>query len=611
MKEKYIDPDSRLKAEIAIEALCGRIPASQIAEKYGVSADLVDQWRLRLIESAPSLFETEQSENRRMLTLLSGTALDFIEFPRDDNIYEYIGRSLLGYLNDSAYILVNSVDYDNKKSTVEAVLGIGNFLEKLIHILGFDPGRMSFAIEDSTPYYADGKLHDFDEGIYGLSLGSIPRVVSSSIEKLLGIKRIYLIDMAKQDQFFGTVIILSRSREPLQNRELIETFIKQASIAIQKSQAEVGLQKSEAMFRELFQNMSSGVGVLQAVDSGEDFVFIDINRAACEIDQLDKEDVLGKRITDVYPAMKSLEFFSLLKRVWISSASEHSPEFEYRDNRISGWREYFVYKLPTGEIISIFDDITGKKKLEDQFLQSRKMESIGQLAAGVAHNFNNILCGITNATQLLRSPQRNLDEKGLKYTGMIMDSSRKAGEMVEKLVSFGQKGNIPDAYIDLGDILRDTVDLLYGTIVKNITLSIMAGQRSVSGVYSDLENAVINLCLNACHAIEEGGEILLSLENVHLDESYCLSSSFDLVPGLYCRLKISDNGVGIPPEHLNRIFDPFFTTKQQDKGMGLGLSVSYGIFRDHRGEILVESAIGKGTVFTLNLPCVKGEEPAP
>ncbi|MBB6480007.1 two-component system sensor histidine kinase NtrB [Spirochaeta isovalerica] len=548
--------------------------------------------------------EENHSENRKMLELLSHTALDFIEFSRNDNIYEYIGNQLLDFLGNSAYIILNSVDSRKMEATVEAVLGLGGFLEKLIAIMGRNPVGMTIGIDDTTPYYADGKLHLFEEGLYGLALKTIPHFVCASIEKLLGIRSIFLIDMAKQNQFFGTAIIFNRNEEPLRNQELIETFIKQASIAIQKRQAEQELHKSEAMFRELFSNMSSGVMVFQAVDEGDDFVFVDINRSAEESDKLSRNDLSGRRVSEVLPDLKSLEIFPLFKKVWKSGKAERCPEVEYSDGRKSGWRDYYIYKLPTGEIVSIYDDITERKRMEEKLLHRRKMESVGQLASGIAHHFNNSLCGIVNAAQLLQSPNRNLDEKGMKYTGMILESSRKAGELVEKLLVFGQKGDIPEADINLKEILSDTVELLTGTITKNISLSVTADHCSVRGDHTDIESAIINLCINACDAIDRGGEIRLTLENTALDDSYCAASSFDLKPGLFCRIRIVDSGRGIPAANLSRIFDPFFTTKEQGRGVGLGLSAIYGIVKDHSGEILVESSVGKGTVFTLNLPSV-------
>lgn len=582
------------KDRVALEYKESDLSISELAEKYHVAQESVDQWVKHSLRKDP--------DSRRMLELLSHTALDFVQFSLEDNIYEYIGQKLLDFLESKAYIIISSIDFERKKSTVEAFLGTGPFFEKIIALIGRDPVGMNIDLEDSTPYYADGKLHYYEEGIYGLSLKTIPRMVCSSMEKLLGIRSIYLIDMEKQGQFFGTIIIMLKDEQGLKNQELIETFVQQGSIAIQKRQTERELQKSIVRFKELFKSMSSGVAVYNAVDEGEDFIFVDMNQRGEIIDRISKEDILGKRVTEAFPGITSLELFSVFKRVWKSGEAEHCPLFEYRDNRISGWRENFVYKLPTGELVAIYDDVTERKKMEDQLLHSRKMESIGQLASGVAHNFNNLLCSIMSATELLQSSQKNLDEKGMRFTEMILDSSRSAGELVNKLLSFGKKTRVPEALINMEDLLNNTVDLLHSTVEQKISLTIMAEHTGVRGDFTELENALINLCVNASHAIEEEGEIEIILNNAVLDQSYCDSSSFDLEPGIFCRIDIRDSGMGITSENLDKIFDPFFTTKEPGKGFGLGLSSVYGTVKNHHGEILVESEPGEGTTVTLLFP---------
>lgn len=738
--------NSDFKVKIALEALKEAMSTQDLADKYKILPEQIIEWKQQLIDGAIDLFENnnltenelDQNENQKLMALLSNTALQLVEFPHDKNIYDYIGKQLLEFLENKAYIIVNSVDIKTKISTVQALLGVGPRTDKLVTLMGRNPVGMTFEIDDTTPYYSDGKLHFYKDGIYGLSLKTIPKVVGNSIEKLFNIKSIYLIDLAKQDQFFGSIIILLKSKEPLENKKLIETFIKQASIAVQRRQVEDALQESERLlnvtqkqskaggwewdierqtmkwthetyrihdlerddlaedankyieksvscyrpddrqkikdafdrcvkygepydlelpftsvkgrelwirtsanaeisngriikiigniiditqrkqleetlkmnefrFHELFENMSSSVVVYNSIEEGNDFVFVDINNAGENLEKLSKKDIIGKRITDVIPGVETLELFDVFKRVWKTGVSEHCPIFQYKDNRIEGWRENFVYKLPTGEIVAIYDDITERKRVEEQLAHSLKMDSIGQLAGGIAHNFNNILSGIMNAAQLLQSPQMKLNDKGWKYTDMILKASERASELIGKLMTFGQSGNLSKSCINLDVILNDTIDLLYGTFDRNISLSLSAKaeHKFIEGDRSGLENAIINLCINASHAMENGGEIQISTENVHLNQSYCNSSTFDLEPGEYYQIRVRDTGVGIPPENLKRIFDPFFTTKEQGKGTGLGLSAMYGIIQDHHGEILVESKVGTGTTFSILLPCTE------
>jgi PAS domain S-box-containing protein len=249
-----------------------------------------------------------------------------------------------------------------------------------------------------------------------------------------------------------------------------------------------------------------------------------------------------------------------------------------------------------------------KEKLQNQLVQAQKMESVGQLAGGIAHDFNNMLSGIMSAAQLLQGPKRKLDEKGLKYVDLILQASTRAADLVGKLLTFSRKAEISLIPVDLHRILDDTINLLNRTIDKKIQISLSknAINSSIIGDHSALENILINLGINASQAMEKGGIIQIRTENIHLNQSYCDSSGFDIIAGEYCKICVTDSGIGIPAENLQKIFEPFFTTKEQGKGTGLGLSATYGAIRDLHGEIFVESELGIGTSFYILLPCSEG-----
>ncbi|MDA3812287.1 MAG: PocR ligand-binding domain-containing protein [Spirochaetaceae bacterium] len=263
-------------------------------------------------------------------------------------------------------------------------------------------------------------------------------------------------------------------------------------------------------------------------------------------------------------------------------------------------------------LLGVFDDITERKRGEDalreseeKLRQSQKMEAIGQLAGGMAHDFNNVLSGIMSAAQLLQSPKRNLDEKGIKYVNMILESSIRASNLIKKLMAFGRKGKVFSKSVNMHNVLDDTVELLERTIDKKISIILLknAVKKEVFGDPVGLENILINLCINASHAMTEGGEIQISTENTFINQFYCDASSVEISSGEYLKIDVRDSGTGISPEIIGRIFDPFFTTKETGKGTGLGLAAVYGTIQDHFGEITVVSNIGEGTVFHILLPC--------
>jgi len=375
----------------------------------------------------------------------------------------------------------------------------------------------------------------------------------------------------------------------------------------ERIRAEQKLRESETFLSTIIENIPDMVFVKEM----ENLKYIRLNKAAEKLLNYTKDELIGRNDYDLLSiedadisTTKNREILKKGVSVDISEDKIHTPGGEVKILNTKKIPIYINSEKPQ-YLLGISEDITERKRIEEQLAQAQKMDSIGQLAGGIAHNFNNVLTGIMNAAQLLQSPQRNLDEKGRKYTEMILNASERASDLIGKLLTFGQKAKIPAASIDLDEILNETVDLLYGTMDRNIPISLttQAEHKIIMGDRSGLENALLNLCINASHAIENGGEIHISSENIYLDQTYCNFSTFDIETGEFCKINVRDTGTGIPHENLKKIFDPFFTTKEQGKGTGLGLSAIYGIVQDHRGEILVKSEVGKGTTFSILLPC--------
>lgn len=257
----------------------------------------------------------------------------------------------------------------------------------------------------------------------------------------------------------------------------------------------------------------------------------------------------------------------------------------------------------SGAVIRI-DDVTKEEEMLLQLNHSRKMDAIGQLVGGVAHDFNNMLGGIFGGVQLLKSPSVNLSEKGVHYADIIMQSATRAADLTSKLLAFGHKGKFVSTAIDIHKVIDDTVEILSRTIDKQITLlaNKQAKYSSIIGDDSALENAFINMGINAGHAMPNGGTLTIETNTVVLDESFCSATQFDVSPGNYIEIIMSDTGVGIPARSLSKIFEPFFTTRDQGEGTGLGLAAVYSMVTDHRGAITVNSLEGNGTTFTIYLP---------
>lgn len=259
-------------------------------------------------------------------------------------------------------------------------------------------------------------------------------------------------------------------------------------------------------------------------------------------------------------------------------------------------------------VVLVFRDITKEYHLQEQLNHSQRMDAVGQLAGGVAHDFNNMIGAILGASEVLS--KKLTDPKARKFHGIIVDCAERAAALVEKLLTFARKQPLASTKVDVNEVINDSVAILSNTIDKRISISLKnkAENTLVIGDPSQLESVLINLGINSSHAMPDGGQISIETANIELDSAQCTESSFDIFPGMYIQLDFRDNGEGIPPEILPNIFEPFFTTKEQGKGTGLGLSAVYGTVQQHGGSISAYSKKGEGSCFTILLPCSSEED---
>jgi len=259
-------------------------------------------------------------------------------------------------------------------------------------------------------------------------------------------------------------------------------------------------------------------------------------------------------------------------------------------------------------------DITERKqneekqaRLTEQLHHSQKMDAIGQLAGGVAHDLNNALAGIIGAVELLKL-DAGLSEKQNQFLSIILTASERAGNLTRQLLTFSRKGTKTSTVVDCIKIIIDTVTLLKHTLNKNIsvTLENRADNTMVVGDDSLLQNAFMNMGINAADAMPHGGNLTFILKNIDLDRDYCKTSAFKIEPGEYLEISIHDTGCGMSAEVAARIFEPFFTTKEQGKGTGLGLAMVYGMVKEHNGAITAYSKEGGGSIFRVYLPVTAG-----
>jgi PAS domain S-box-containing protein len=249
-----------------------------------------------------------------------------------------------------------------------------------------------------------------------------------------------------------------------------------------------------------------------------------------------------------------------------------------------------------------FRDITEQRKLEAQFRQSQKMEAVGQLASGVAHDFNNILGIIQMQSDLLKT-EGNLSPAQTGYASEIGEAIERAAALTRQLLLFGRKEKMQARELDLNQSINDMTKMLRRTLGENIQLQFRFSMQPlfVNADAGMIDQVLMNLAVNARDAMPKGGKIIIEASAVEFDESV-KDQYAQARPGSFVCLSVSDTGSGIPPEILPKIFEPFFTTKDVGKGTGLGLATVFGIVQQHKGWINVYSEIGQGTTFRIYIP---------
>lgn len=290
------------------------------------------------------------------------------------------------------------------------------------------------------------------------------------------------------------------------------------------------------------------------------------------------------------------------------AAGEYSEEFRIKlpDGSVRWiFSRAFAVKDDQGtvyRIVGVASDITGRKQLESQFLRAQRMEAIGTLAGGIAHDLNNILAPVLMISCLLKDSLQNpADQKALQ---LIEGNARRGAAIIRQLLMFSRGLAGERVTVQVRHLLKEMLSLMRETFPREIEIIDDAATNlwPVTGDPTQLHQVLMNLCVNARDAMPNGGRLTLGASNLELDADSARAHP-EATPGRYCVLSVQDTGSGIATENLNRIFDPFFTTKEVGQGTGLGLSTVLGITKSHGGFVTVYSELGRGTVFKVYLPC--------
>ncbi|HXZ81788.1 MAG TPA: PAS domain S-box protein [Terriglobales bacterium] len=319
------------------------------------------------------------------------------------------------------------------------------------------------------------------------------------------------------------------------------------------------------------------------------------------------EEVIGKSITMLAPKDRANEMLDILERMRRGESVEHFESIRVaKDGR---HLDVFISVSPLrdshGTILGasvIARDITQQKRVEDQFRQAQKMEAVGRLAGGVAHDFNNILGIITACTEFLRD-RIEAASPPAQYVETIKRAAQRGASLTRQLLTFSRKQTIRPRVLDLNERLREVNKLLRPLMGDDVEILIVPRSESalIEADPGQIDQIVLNLAVNARDAMPRGGKLILETAVMDFDEAFTCQHP-PLKPGKYIMLAVSDTGTGMDEETLAHIFEPFFTTKETGKGTGLGLATVYGIVQQSGGYIWVYSEPGRGTTFRMYLP---------
>jgi two-component system cell cycle sensor histidine kinase/response regulator CckA len=479
-------------------------------------------------------------------------------------------------------------------------------------------------------------MENLNEVLYMLDLDARVTYVSPNIEKISGYSREEIIgrafidfvhpdDLTDRMESFQRVLmgegitteyryltnrsgetawVMTKARPIFENNEVVGIQGILVDISERKRAEEV-LRESEKKFRTLFDSSPQAIA-LTDIKTGR---IIDVNDTFCRLTKYSKNELIGKTTTELgfYSQDDRNRFIHKLTKTGKVNGIE--MDFKISDGSMLNSRMFAVPIKIDGKssVLTSFFDMTEQNRLEKQLLQSQKMESVGRLAGGVAHDFNNMLSVIIGNAEVAMM-DTDPDEPVHKILKEILNAGHRSADITRQLLAFARKQTISPEVLDLNETVEGMLKMLRRLIGEDIDLAWLPGKHLglIKVDPSQINQILANLMVNARDAIGGMGKITVETDNVRLDENYSAHHA-GFVPGDFVMLAVSDDGCGMDKETLNNVFEPFFTTKGVNEGTGLGLATVYGIVKQNDGFINVYSEPEKGTTVRIYVPRHEGE----
>jgi PAS domain S-box-containing protein len=533
---------------------------------------------------------------------LEGTLIDITEHKCTEQLLEFIGQEGWAGYQDELEFLARLTEHIGRALAVDYFF-IGRLKDaQTVETVGFyAKGKIVPDIEFITRGTPCGNVVGKALCHYGDKLPELfpadARLVQMGAQSYLGIP---LTDSAGKP--LGLMAVLDT--KPMSNVRLATALLEIASIRaageLERLTAAAALRESEQRYRQLVEMSPDAI----FINSDGRLVFV--NPAGLKlIGATQPEQLLHRPALDlIHPKYRE----KVAARLTAVLAERRTvPLTEEQFVRLDGTTVAveitaipFVSDDQPAALV-VVRDITERKKLEAQFLRAQRMESLGKLASGIAHDLNNTLTPILLSLEMLK--EKVTDAEDLKSFAMLEAGVQRSASLVKQVLTFGRGVEGQRITVKPMLIVREIEEIIRETFPKSVVFECQADPDLwlVTGDATQLQQVLLNLCINARDAMPQGGNLGIRLANVVLDQIYA-GMNLEAKPGPYVVIKVEDTGVGIPPEIRDRIFDPFFTTKEPGKGTGLGLATVLGVVKSHGGFINCYSELGKGTKFNVYLP---------
>ena len=502
------------------------------------------------------------------------------------------------------HVLTVAFDITDRKRTEDALVKSQHFLETVIDTI---PALVAVKDEELRYVTVNKALADWE--------GLRPEDIIGRSRSELGLPQAEEFE-AEDGEVFDSGRAISYHEVPENDRQMVwlETRVPIAinggspkfvlSLALDitaRKQAEQALRDSEERYRYLYNNTPA---LLHSID--RELRVISVSDYWLSVMGYERDEVIGRKITDFMTGetrdqvIREIEDFIKSGIAWEAPRQYVKKNGEVMDTLLYAMAEWDE----DGEFtrsVTVLVDVTERKRMEEELAQAQKMEAIGQLAGGIAHDFNNLLTVISGNLQLLVDNLSG-DETLRHYAVTARNASRRGAELTDRLLTFSRGQPLRPEITDLNKLVDGMADILVPTLGETVDVEIRTEPAlwSTMADQLQLENALLNLAINARNAMPDGGRLTVETANIEIDPASDKPTT--LGPGRYVALSVTDSGTGMSHEVRDRAFEPFFTTKEPGQGTGLGLSTIHGFATQSRGDVAIETELGKGTTVTIYLP---------